>query len=95
MVTHIVMFSWVDGVTDAQAAAFADALEAMASELSHLVTMRHGRDLGYREINADYALVATFANKADWDAYQAHPAHLAFIRDIVTPIQASRRAVQF
>jgi hypothetical protein len=48
-----------------------------------------------REGNGDYALVATFADQAAWRAYQADPRHQAFVRDFVTPIQASRLTIQF
>jgi hypothetical protein len=95
MVTHIVIFTWNPGVTGQQVARFQHALDHMASELKELTTIRHGPDLRFREGNGDYALVATFADKAAWDTYQAHPAHKAFVRDCVTPIQASRLTIQF
>ena len=95
MVTHIVIFTWIPGVTGEQVASFSEALEGLARLRSDIVTMRHGRDLAYREGNGDYALVATFANKAGWLEYQADPAHKAFVRDFVTPLQASRLTIQF
>ncbi len=95
MVTHIVIFSWLAGVTDAQVAAFGTALDRLSELRSDIATIRHGRDLAFREGNGDYALVATFADKAGWDEYQADPNHKAFVRDIVTPIQASRLTIQF
>lgn len=95
IVTHIVVFTWIAGTTDAQIAAFGKALTDLASDLSDLVTMRHGPDLRFREGNGDYALVASFADQAAWQAYQAHPKHKAFLRDFVAPLQASRVAIQF
>ena len=95
MVTHIVIFTWVPGVTDAQVAALGQALDGLAALRSDIVTIRHGRDLDFREGNGDYALVATFADRAGWDEYQADPAHKAFVRDFVVPIQASRLTIQF
>ena len=93
MVTHIVIFSWIAGATEAQIAAFGEELGRMASELG--VPIRHGRDLALRDGNGDYALVASFADKAAWSSYQAHPRHQAFVRDFVTPLQASRLTIQF
>lgn len=93
-VTHVVIFTWIAEATEAQISALGDALTVLASDLAHLVSMRHGRDLHYREGNGDYALVATFADRAAWDAYQAHPSHKAFVRDFVTPLQASRITIQ-
>ena len=95
MVTHIVIFCWVAGVTDEQVSAFGEALDRLAAHRSDIAAIRHGRDLAFREGNGDYALVATFADKAGWDDYQADPAHKAFVRDFVTPIQASRLTIQF
>lgn len=56
--------------------------------------VRHGSDLGFRRGNGDYALVATFPNRANWEAYQAHPKHKALVQNVVTPIQASRLTIQ-
>lgn len=95
MVTHVVIFTWIAGTTEVQITALGDAMTQLGNELSDLVTMRHGRDLQYREGNGDYALVATFSDQAAWNAYQAHASHKAFVRDFVTPIQASRLTVQF
>lgn len=95
MITHIVTFSWIAGVTDDQVSALGRALDELAAYRSDIVTVRHGRDLRFRDGNGDYALVATFADRAGWDDYQADPAHKAFVRDHVTPIQASRIAIQF
>ena len=95
MVTHIVMFEWKIGVAAAEVDALATALDRLAADLSDLATIRHGPDLRFRDGNGDYALVATFADRAGWDAYQADPRHQAFVRDFVLPIQASRRTVQF
>jgi quinol monooxygenase YgiN len=95
MVAHVVIFTWRDGVDSNQTAAFGEALDGLASELSDLATIRHGADLGYRDGNGDYALVATFADRAAWDAYQAHPKHKAFLREMVEPLVAARLAIQF
>ncbi len=95
MVTHIVIFTWIAEATDAQIEALGEALTGLANELSDMVTISHGRDLKYREGKGDYALVATFADRAAWDAYQAHPSHKAFVRDFATPLQASRLTIQF
>ena len=95
MVTHIVIFSWVAGTTAEQVTSLGQALDRLAEKLSDLVTIKHGSDLRFRDGNGDYALVATFTDRAGWDAYQPHPEHQAFVRDFVTPIQASRLAIQF
>ena len=95
MVTHVVIFTWIVGTTVQQVDDLRRALDDMAADLSHLATFRHGPDLRFREGNGDYTLIATFPDRAGWDAYQAHPRHKAFVRDVVTPLQASRVAIQF
>ncbi len=95
MVTHSVIFTWIAGTTAEQVESLRRALDQLAAELSVMVTLSHGPDLLFRDGNGDYALVATFADRAVWHAYQAHPKHKAFVRDFVTPIQASRVAIQF
>jgi hypothetical protein len=95
MVTHVVVFTWIAGVTSEQVAGFRQALDRLAREVAEVAVIRHGPDLRYRGGNGDYALVATFSDRAAWEAYQLHPAHKAFVRDFVTPLQASRVAIQF
>ena len=94
MVTHIVIFTWVAEATSEQVGGFRHALDQMASKLKEVAVISHGADLHFREGNGDYALVATFSDRTAWEAYQAHPIHKAFVRDFVTPLQASRRTIQ-
>ena len=95
MVTHVVIFSWTREVTDEEVDRFRRALDHLASEVSEIGTISHGRDLHFRDGNGDYALVAMFADRSAWDSYQAHPLHKAFVRDFVTPLQAARLTIQF
>ena len=94
LVTHIVIFTWIAGTTARQVSDLRLALDRMANDLTDLATIRHGPDLGFRETNGDYALVATLRDRAAWDAYQAHPKHKAFVADMVMPLQAARTAIQ-
>ena len=95
MVTHLVIFTWIAEVKAEQVENLRHALTRLATEFSETASIRHGPDLGFREVNGDYALIATFADRAAWDAYQADPRHKAVVRDFVQPIQASRLTVQF
>ena len=94
LVTHVVIFTWIAGTTAQHVSALGRALDRMADDLADLGSIRHGPDLGFRETNGDYALIATFPDKAAWDAYQAHPKHKAFVASVVAPLQASRVAIQ-
>lgn len=94
MVTHIVIFTWIPEVTAEQVRALRQALNELASAMPDTCTITHGPDLRFRDTGGNYALVATFADRAGWDAYQADPRHQAVVRDFVTPIQASRLTAQ-
>ncbi len=94
MVTHIVIFHWAAGVTRDEIDKFSKELERMAAHFVETATIRHGPDLAFREGNGDYALLATFTDKAAWRAYQEDARHKAFVRDFVAPLQASRVAIQ-
>lgn len=95
MLTHIVLFRWIPEVTLQQVDELARAFDRLRIDFAASAAITHGRDLRIREHNADYALIAVFADRAGWDAYQADPRHKAVVRDLVTPIQASRLTVQF
>ena len=95
MVTHVVIFTWTDGATTEQVHALGAALDRLGSDMSGVAALAHGADLRFREGSGDYGLVATFADRAAWDAYQADPRHKAVVRDYVVPIQASRLTIQF
>ena len=95
MVTHVVIFTWIDEATPEQVSALGEALDRLGAAMPELVSLSHAPDLRFREGNGDYGLVATFADRAAWDAYQADPRHKAVVRDYVAPIQASRLTIQF
>ena len=73
----------------------AGELDSLCKDVSDIGNLIHGPDLHIRDGNGDYALIATFRERAGWDAYQAHPKHKAFVRDVVTPLQESRLTIQF
>ena len=94
MVTHVVIFTWTAGTTPDRVDDLGRALDQLAVEMSGSAKISHGPDLRFRAGNGDYALIATFADRAGWDGYQADPRHKAVVRDFVTPIQASRLTIQ-
>ena len=95
MVTHVVIFTWSDAATTEQVSALSEALDRLGADMAELMSLSHGPDLRFREGNGEYGLIATFADQAAWNAYQADPRHKALVRDYVAPIQASRMTIQF
>lgn len=94
MILHVVIFTWKDGVTRDQVAAFSAAVDALGETVGLFQSLQHGPDLAMREGNGDYVLIATFDTKDAWRAYQSHPAHLAFVANFVRPLQHHRTATQ-
>lgn len=95
MLTHVVIFTWIAGVGPQKIECLGEALDQLAIYVTGPSRILHGSDLNIRDGNGDYALVATFPDQEAWAAYQADPAHKAFVRDHVTPILASRVTIQF
>ena len=94
MIIHAVIFTWKAQVSSEQVEAFQTAFDRMAPRVPDIVAVQHGPDLRLREGNGDYAVMVTFADEQGWHNYQGHAAHKAFLKDYVTPMQASRVAIQ-
>jgi hypothetical protein len=95
MIRHVVLFTFVDGVTSAQVDGLATGLDSLPGEIPEIVTYRHGRDLGLSETNFDYAVTADFASEEDLAIYRSHPVHVRLIADHIEGNVADRAAVQF
>lgn len=94
MLVHIVLFTWKEDVSQSQVDALTRAIGNLPEQIPELQQLRFGPDVKLRAGNADYGLVATFADQAGWNAYQASTAHKALIAEYITPILASRVAIQ-
>ncbi len=94
MLRHVVLLTWADDVVDDHVAVVAAALDALSTTIAEVVAYRHGPDLGLADGNADYAIVADFADEDGWVTYRDHPRHLAFLDDHLAGRVARRTAVQ-
>ncbi len=94
-VRHAVLFTWIDGVTPEQIDALKQGLARLPVAIPEIRDYRFGADLGINPGNAAFAVVADFDSTDDYLAYRDHPAHRELIATYVTPIVASRLAVQF
>jgi hypothetical protein len=95
MIMHAVSFRWHEHVSADQIEAFTTALAALPDRIPALVSYRFGPDLGLREGNADFAVVAEVRGQEGLSAYLDHPAHLAVVEQFTGVMAASRSAVQF
>jgi len=95
MVRHIAMFRLKDDAPEGTLESLSEGLSVLAQSISAISSYSYGRDLGLREGNYDFAVVADFENAEAFAGYAKHPAHLAFIQDQLTPVVAERVALQF
>ena len=95
MFRHVVMFVFVEGVTEAQIRAIGEGLAALPEAIPEIVEYRFGPDAGLAEDNHDYVVVADFGTADGYLVYRDHPAHQELIVDLIRPAMAERVAVQY
>ncbi|MFC4945864.1 Dabb family protein [Pseudonocardia sp. GCM10023141] len=95
MLIHCVTVIFKESATSERVAAFDVALAALPAQIELIRETRHGRDLGERPTNADYALVTAFDDANAFHAYLEHPAHQAVVRDHLAPLADSFHSTQF
>jgi len=95
VIRHCVVFRFAEGTDPADIETLATALRALPDTIPAIEHYTVGADLGLRPTNADFAVVADFADEAAFLAYSTHPDHLAVIERHVEPIVVERHAAQF
>ena len=95
MFRHVVMFRWAGGVEHDHVDAVARRLDELAGTIEEIRSYRHGADAGVNDGNYDYVVVADFDSVDDYLAYRDHPAHGAFIADLIAGRVDERAAVQY
>jgi hypothetical protein len=95
MIRHVVLFTWKPEATEEQKRAVHAELAKMPPAIEAIRAYRFGPDAGINPANSDYAVVADFDDAAGYVSYRDHPVHRALVENYVSPILASRAAVQF
>jgi hypothetical protein len=95
MLTHVVLITLKEGVSEAQVNAALEALAALPAAIPQIRSFDSGRDAGLSPNGVDMALIARFDSAEDFAAYREHPAHKAFGRDFLLPISDTRTIIQF
>jgi len=91
MLIHCLTCNFKESASSEQIDTFHAALAALPHAIDVNIRTRHGRDLGDRPTNADYAVVSEFDSIEDFYTYLEHPAHQAISLDHL----ASWSSVQF
>lgn len=93
-VTHVALFTWRPGTTDAQIQELTDALKTLPALIPEIRSFRVGPDAGVSPGNDTYAVVTEVDDLDAYQRYATHPAHREVIDRLVKPIVATRHAVQ-
>lgn len=94
MLTHMVLISLRDDVTDEQVDALVAGLEALPGQIDAIEEYRVGRDMGLAEGNADVGIIARFASPEALRTYVDHPAHQRVVTELIRPVAASSTRLQ-
>ena len=94
-IRHVVILTFNEGTTTDQIDALTTGLRELPGLIPELLDYHVGPNAGIDPGTADFAIIANFASAADYAVYRDHAEHQARIRDLVRPIVAERRAVQF
>ena len=95
MFRHVVMFRWADDVDEAHVVEVARRLDELPTAIEQIRSYHHGPDAGVNEGNFDYVVVADFESVDDYLVYRDHPAHVAFVGDLIAGRVSERSAVQY
>ena len=92
---HVVCFRFLEGTTPEQVSAMAEGLRRLPARIPELAAYHVGPDLGINDDTWDFAVVADFADEADYRTYVADEQHQEAIATLIRPITAERVAVQY
>jgi hypothetical protein len=95
MIRHIALFRLKKDAPSDASQSLEEGLLQLAQTISEMASYDYGTDLGLREGNFDFAVVADFEDKEAFARYVNHPDHQAFIRDRLTPVLEDRVSLQF
>lgn len=95
MLRHVALFRWTADTTADDVTAIAEGLAGLPSAIPGIRDFRFGPDAGINAKTADFAVVADFDSADDYIVYRDHPAHRAFITDLIEPHLAERTSIQY
>jgi hypothetical protein len=86
---------WKPEASDADKQAVRDGLATLPSAIPEIRRYAFGDDAELAEGNFDFAIIAEFDNRPDWQTYVTHKEHQRVIAERIRPILQDRAAVQY
>ena len=95
MLRHVVMIKLKQDAPADAAEGLREGLSRLPGKIPEIQAYAFGPDLGLREGNFDFCLVADFLDAEAFARYVVHPDHQRFVSERLTPVAETRIAVQF
>ncbi len=95
MLIHAVVFRFAATATQAARAEIRAALAGLPAAIPEVRRYEFGDDAGINPGAGDFAVVAAFDDRAGYEAYRDHPAHVEVITTVIAPVLESRTFCQF
>jgi len=90
MITHIVMFRFVEGVAPSSIDEAKSKIESLMGRVPTLVSMEVGINFADEGRAMDMSLLSRFDSKEGLDAYAIHPDHVEVVQFIKTIAEYSK-----
>ncbi|CAM3253597.1 Dabb family protein [Nocardioides dubius] len=95
MFNHVAHLTLLPDASHEQFEAIAEGLLALPPLIDGLVSAEVVRDAGLVAGNASLRFHLRFADRASWEGYKSHPAHVAVITERIAPVLADKVFVQY
>lgn len=96
MICHVVLIRLKETVSDSEGSELLRRAKELLGPIPSVRNLRVGRGLGKKdEVSHPYALVMEFDDEKGLEAYQVHPDHQAFVREVVGRLQADKKVYDY
>jgi hypothetical protein len=95
MIRHIALFRLKEDSPVGTRQSLEEGLFVLAQTISQISAYAYGGDLGLRDGNFDFGVVADFEDAKAFETYVNHPDHQAFLRERLMPVLDDRASLQF
>ncbi|MFN3167679.1 MAG: Dabb family protein [Phycisphaeraceae bacterium] len=94
---HVVAFKFKDSATDAQVQAIVDAFGELQNDIDAIIGYEHGLNVSPEGLDQGYThvFIVTFKGKAGLEEYLPHPAHQAFVENLLPLLEGKPFVVDF
>jgi hypothetical protein len=96
MICHLVLIRLKEGLRDGDGARLLERARELLEPIPGVRSLRVGKGLGKKdERDHPFALVMEFDDERALEAYQVHPRHQEFVREVVGPLQEDKKVFDY